>query len=122
MFEATDLEAFVFNRGHVYYHINAIWQTPDSTTLEAYMIGLHDSLAGDPQDKVYSELGMLSDTKRQQCDIIPSYASSNTMADVYCAATKAIVTVYDNVDILRAANGADADAEAAGLPCVIPFS
>jgi hypothetical protein len=120
MFEAIDLEVFVFNRGHVYYHINAIRQTPDSTTLQASMIGLHDSLASDPRDKVYLVLGMLSDTKRQQGEIIPSYASGNTMVDVYYAATKAIVTVYDNVDILKTANGADA--ETAGLPCVIPFS
>jgi hypothetical protein len=72
------------------------------------MRGLRDSLTSDPRDKVYTGLEMISDKKGQQCDSTPNYASINTMADVHYAANKAIVTVYDSVDILNEAYGADA--------------
>jgi hypothetical protein len=53
--------------------------------------------AGDPRDRIFALLGMAADAEALR--IIPNYADTNSCADVYCNATRAMIA-SGHVDIL----------------------
>lgn len=76
-----------------------------------------EGLASDPRDKVYSILGMLTNRQRHEHDIVPSYAPSNTAADVYFSAVESILRRDADLRLLANLSGLEIEA---GLPTWAP--
>lgn len=101
----------------VQHNIHSFRRTPAILTLEGYLRFLRESFASDPRDKIYSVLGMLTDEARQVYTIVPSYAPSNTIAEVYIATAIANLNVNGNPKLLVNISGRESEN---GLPTWVP--
>jgi hypothetical protein len=61
---------------------------------------IQNAKATDPRDKVYSILALLGRKKTEKLGLVPEYAASNTVADVFTQATKACIESSEELDIL----------------------
>ncbi|MCJ1404374.1 hypothetical protein MMC11_007599 [Xylographa trunciseda] len=76
-----------------------------------------ENFTSDPRDKIYSVLGMLTDENRQAYAIVPNYAPSHTIAEVYIATAIAILKVESNPRLLINISGRELEN---GLPTWVP--
>jgi hypothetical protein len=99
------------------YGISVFRRASKALTLEGYLRVLRKSLASEPRDKVYSILGMLTDCQRREYAIVPSYATSNTTAEVYFTAAEAILSRDLDLRLLTDTSARELEF---GLPTWVP--